>query len=56
MLYTSSLGERFIRVMTTCLPITRKITELFYAVDQQSAIRAMAYQGKFNIKVRKTFT
>lgn len=46
MLYTSSAGERFIRVMTTCLPVTRKITELFYAVDQQSAVRAMAFQGK----------
>lgn len=54
MLYTSSLGERFIRVMTTCLPITRKITELFYAVDQQSAVRAMTYQGKFIVKIRKS--
>ncbi|KAL7316195.1 COPII subunit, variant 4 [Mucor circinelloides] len=45
MLYTSSAGERFIRVMTTCLPVTRKITELFYAVDQQSAVRAMAFQA-----------
>ncbi|CAO3653770.1 unnamed protein product [Mucor fragilis] len=45
MLYTSSAGERFIRVMTTCLPVVRKITELFYNVDQQSAVRAMAYQA-----------
>ncbi|KAI8642127.1 Sec23/Sec24 trunk domain-containing protein [Parasitella parasitica] len=45
MLYTSSAGERLIRVMTTCLPVTRKITQLFYAVDQQSTVRAMAYQA-----------
>lgn len=45
MLFTTSFGERCIRVMTTCLPVTKKITDVFYAADQSSCVRAMAYQG-----------
>lgn len=45
MLFTSSKGERLIRVMTTCLPVTRKIAEVFYAADQMSMTRAIAFRG-----------
>jgi protein transport protein SEC24 len=45
MLFTSTKGERLIRVMTTCLPVTRKIAEVFYAVDQLSLAKAMVCQG-----------
>jgi protein transport protein SEC24 len=45
MLFTSIKGERLIRVMTSCLPVTRKIAEVFYSVDQMSMARAMAFRG-----------
>lgn len=47
MLFTTSFGERCIRVMTTCLPVTRKITDIFYSADQLSCVRSLAYQGIF---------
>jgi protein transport protein SEC24 len=52
MLFTTSFGERCIRVMTTCLPVTRKITEVFYNVDQLSSVRAMAYQGTCSLSMK----
>lgn len=45
MLFTTSFGERCIRVMTTCIPITKKIADVFYYADQVSCVRAMAYQA-----------
>ncbi|KAI7891079.1 Sec23/Sec24 trunk domain-containing protein [Mucor mucedo] len=45
MLFTTSFGERCIRVMTTCIPITRKITDVFYAADQIACARSLAYQA-----------
>jgi protein transport protein SEC24 len=45
MLFTTSFGERCIRVMTTCLLVTKKITDVFCFADQSSCVRAMAYQG-----------
>lgn len=46
MLYTSTFGERLIRVMTTCLPVVRDVSKVFYNADQFSLIRSMAHQGK----------
>ncbi|RCI06243.1 COPII subunit, partial [Rhizopus stolonifer] len=58
MLFTTSAGERIIRVMTTCLPVTKKVTEVFYGIDQMSLVRAINYQAidtatKYKIKDAK---
>ncbi|XP_006824913.1 protein transport protein Sec24A-like [Saccoglossus kowalevskii] len=38
LLYTSSKGERRIRVHTMCLPVTNQITEVYAGADQQGII------------------
>lgn len=46
MLFTTCFGERCIRVMTTCIPVTKRVTDVYYAADQLSCVRSLAYQGK----------
>ncbi|KAI8350611.1 Sec23/Sec24 trunk domain-containing protein [Choanephora cucurbitarum] len=53
MLLTTSEGERIIRVMTTCLPVTKYVTELFYSADQFSIARSLAYQALERASTRK---
>ncbi|KAI8358418.1 hypothetical protein BD560DRAFT_437722 [Blakeslea trispora] len=53
MLLTTSQGQRIIRVMTTCLPVTKQVTELFYSADQLSVIRSLAYQALEKASTRK---
>lgn len=38
LLYTSSKGERRIRVHTLCLPVTNSLTEVIYSADPQAII------------------
>lgn len=38
LLYTSSKGERRIRVHTLCLPVTNSLTEVIYSADAQAII------------------
>ncbi|XP_015122923.1 protein transport protein Sec24B [Diachasma alloeum] len=38
LLYTSSKGERRIRVHTLCLPVTASLTDILYSADQQCII------------------
>ncbi|XP_063983173.1 protein transport protein Sec24A [Diachasmimorpha longicaudata] len=38
LLYTSSKGERRIRVHTLCLPVTSSLTDILYSADQQCII------------------
>lgn len=42
LLYTSSKGERRIRVHTLCLPVTSNLTEVIHSADQQSIIGLLA--------------
>ncbi|XP_041363025.1 protein transport protein Sec24A-like isoform X2 [Gigantopelta aegis] len=42
LLYTSSKGERRIRVHTLCLPVTNQISDLFGGADQQAIISLLA--------------
>ncbi|KAK0089439.1 hypothetical protein PV325_007392 [Microctonus aethiopoides] len=41
-LYTSSKGERRIRVHTLCLPVSNSLTDILYSADQQSIIGLLA--------------
>ncbi|KAG2235504.1 hypothetical protein INT48_007902 [Thamnidium elegans] len=45
MLFTTCFGERCIRVMTTCIPVTKRVTDVYYAVDQLCCVRSLAYQA-----------
>ncbi|KAI8997046.1 hypothetical protein BDB01DRAFT_713526, partial [Pilobolus umbonatus] len=45
MLYTTIRGERCIRVMTSCVPVTRKIIDVFYSADQLAIVRALSHQA-----------
>lgn len=38
LLYTSSKGERRIRVHTLCLPVTESLTEVMYSADSQCIV------------------
>lgn len=42
LLYTSSKGERRIRVHTMCLPVTNQISEVFAGADQQAIVALLA--------------
>ncbi|ESO87063.1 hypothetical protein LOTGIDRAFT_210457 [Lottia gigantea] len=42
LLYTSSKGERRIRVHTLCLPVTNHISEVYSSADQQAIISLLA--------------
>ncbi|KAK3591332.1 hypothetical protein CHS0354_028438 [Potamilus streckersoni] len=42
LLYTSSKGERRIRVHTMCLPVTNQLEEIFHGADQQAIIGLLA--------------
>lgn len=46
LLYTTCFGERRIRVMNLCLPVTKSISELFASVDQVAMARLLCHQGK----------
>jgi protein transport protein SEC24 len=45
MLYTTCFGERRIRVMNLCLPVTKSISELYTSVDQVAIARTLCHQG-----------
>lgn len=42
LLYTSSKGERRIRVHTLCLPVTNQLSEIYAGADQQAIIGLLA--------------
>jgi protein transport protein SEC24 len=42
LLYTSSKGERRIRVHTLCVPVTNQLSEVFTGADQQAIISLLA--------------
>ena len=46
LLYTSSKGERRIRVHTYCLPTTASVTEVINSSDQQAIVGMLAKFGK----------
>ncbi|GAA5801836.1 hypothetical protein HPULCUR_007291 [Helicostylum pulchrum] len=43
LLYTTCFGERRIRVMNLCLPVTKSISELYSSVDQIAVVRAICH-------------
>lgn len=45
LLYTSSKGERRIRVHTMCLPVTNQLSEIYAGADQQAIIGLLAKMG-----------
>ncbi|KAF1807090.1 hypothetical protein V8B55DRAFT_1462229 [Mucor lusitanicus] len=45
LLYTTCFGERRIRVMNLCLPVTKSISELFASVDQVAMARLLCHQA-----------
>ncbi|CEP08649.1 hypothetical protein [Parasitella parasitica] len=45
LLYTTCFGERRIRVMNLCLPVTKSISELFASVDQVAMTRLLCHQA-----------
>lgn len=45
LLYTTCFGERRIRVMNLCLPVTKSISELYTSVDQITIARALCHQA-----------
>ena len=50
-LYTSSKGERRIRIHTYCLPVSKNINELINGADQEAIICLVSKMGIFNIKL-----
>ncbi|KAF7726762.1 COPII subunit [Apophysomyces ossiformis] len=45
LLHTTCFGERRIRVITLCLPVTNSIAELYGSADQQAIIAYLANKG-----------
>lgn len=45
LLYTTCFGERRIRVMNLCLPVTKSMSELYSSADQVIIARALCHQG-----------
>ncbi|KAG2202742.1 hypothetical protein INT47_004766 [Mucor saturninus] len=45
LLYTTCFGERRIRVMNLCLPVTKSISELYNSVDQIAIARTLCHQA-----------
>ncbi len=48
-LYTSSKGERRIRIHTYCLPVSKNLNELINGADQEAIIGLVAKMGKIII-------
>jgi protein transport protein SEC24 len=46
LLYTSSKGERRIRIHTYCLPVTANINEIINGADQEAIVCLVAKMGK----------
>jgi protein transport protein SEC24 len=46
LLYTTCFGERRIRVMNLCLPVTKSISELYASTNQIAIARTLCHQGK----------
>ena len=46
LLYTSSKGERRIRVHTLCLPVTTSLQDVFLGADQLAIVGMLAKMGK----------
>ncbi|TRY80868.1 hypothetical protein TCAL_12910, partial [Tigriopus californicus] len=49
LLYTSSKGERRIRVHTICLPTTTNVSEVINGADQEAIVGMLAKFGKFRL-------
>ncbi|KAG0748860.1 hypothetical protein G6F57_003034 [Rhizopus arrhizus] len=45
LLYTTCFGERRIRVMNLCLPVTKSMSELYSSADQVIIARALCHQA-----------
>lgn len=45
LLYTTCFGERRIRVINLCLPVTKSMSELYASVDQVAIARALCHQA-----------
>ncbi|KAI7898044.1 Sec23/Sec24 trunk domain-containing protein [Cokeromyces recurvatus] len=45
LLYTTCFGERRIRVMNLCLPVTKSISELYASVNQVALARTLCHQA-----------
>ncbi|KAI8084946.1 uncharacterized protein BX664DRAFT_338161 [Halteromyces radiatus] len=45
LLYTTCFGERRIRVLNLCLPVTKVISEVFSGADQFTIARTLCHQG-----------
>ncbi|KAG0170858.1 COPII subunit [Apophysomyces sp. BC1034] len=53
LLYTTCFGERRIRVMNLCLPVTKSLGEVFSAADQGAIARALCHQAIDKAATRK---
>ncbi len=51
-LYTSSKGERRIRVHTLCLPVSANLPQLLRAADQEAIVGLISKMGTFVSKRR----
>ena len=51
LLYTSSKGERRIRVHTLCLPVTNSLSEIYAGADQQAIVGLLAKMGECTAKI-----
>ncbi|KAI8327002.1 hypothetical protein EDC96DRAFT_612936 [Choanephora cucurbitarum] len=45
LLYTTCFGERRIRVMNLCLPVTKSLPELFSSINQVASTRVLCHQA-----------
>ncbi|KAI9481440.1 MAG: hypothetical protein EXX96DRAFT_566720 [Benjaminiella poitrasii] len=45
LLYTTCFGERRIRVMNLCLPVTKSISELYTSINQVALARTLCHQA-----------
>ncbi|KAF7721635.1 COPII subunit [Apophysomyces ossiformis] len=53
LLYTTCFGERRIRVMNLCLPVTKNLGEVFSSADQVAVARALCHQAIDKAATRK---
>ena len=53
LLYTSSKGERRIRVHTLCIPTTSGVTDVINGADQEAIIGMLTKFGKHNIQLQQ---
>jgi len=54
LLYTTSLGERRIRVATVCLPVTSSLSDLFKHADVDAVVTLMSKMGGCHINLALT--